>query len=90
MPSLLNGEPLSFTNVCIGDRRLEEPLISALENGLDFFGLRLLTPLRPICFSLFLYLSTYRHVIYDAIHDRFPDRRSESICLQYDQRLERL
>jgi hypothetical protein len=57
MPSLFSGEPLSFTHDCTDDRSierlLEAPLISALENGLDFFGLRLLTPLRPIYFSLF-------------------------------------
>jgi hypothetical protein len=36
-----------FTSDCIGE--LEGLFVSALETGLDFvFGLRLLTPLRPI------------------------------------------
>jgi hypothetical protein len=63
MPPLLSGAPLSFTSDCTDERSpertLEEPLISALENGLDFFGLRLLTPLRPILFSIFLKSSSY-------------------------------
>jgi len=62
MPSLLDGAPLSFTNDCTGDlsieRPLEEPVISALENGLVFLGLRLLTPLRPICFSFSIHRTT--------------------------------
>jgi hypothetical protein len=60
MPSRVNGEPFSFTKDCTGDRPpdrpVEEPLISALENGTDFLGLRLLTPLRPMgspCFEIF-------------------------------------
>jgi hypothetical protein len=56
MPPRFREAPLSFNNDCTNgrslERILEEPLISALENGLDFFGLRLLTPLRPILFSL--------------------------------------
>ena len=58
MPSRVNCEPLSFTKDCTGDRPpdwlLEEPRKSELEDGNDFFGLRLLTPLRPIfspCFE---------------------------------------
>jgi hypothetical protein len=43
-----------FTSDCIGE--LEGPLVSTFENDLDFvFGLRLLTPLRPIfspCFEI--------------------------------------
>jgi hypothetical protein len=43
---------LSFTSDCtdwlLSARELEEPLISALENGLDLLGLRILTPLCPI------------------------------------------
>jgi hypothetical protein len=59
----LSGVPLSITWDCTGgrspERLLDEPLISALENGLDFLGLRLLTPLRPKLFSMFLELSIY-------------------------------
>jgi hypothetical protein len=55
MPPRLKEFPLFFTRDCTDgcslERLLEEPPISALENGLDFFGLRLLTPLRPILFS---------------------------------------
>jgi hypothetical protein len=41
-----------FTSDCIGE--LEGPFASAFETDLDFvFGLRLLTPLRPMMFSLF-------------------------------------
>ena len=58
MPSTVNGAPLSFINDCTNDRSLarslEKPLISTLENGLDFVGLRLLILLRPICFSFFI------------------------------------
>jgi len=68
MPSLL------FTSDCTGEpspeRALEEPLISALENGLDFLGLRLLTPLRPIVFSLFLKSLNYRIDPYFALVHR--------------------
>lgn len=71
MPPLLSGTPLSFTSDCTSERSpectLEEPLISALENGLDFLGLRLLTPLRPILFSLFLKSSNYRLDLYLAL-----------------------
>lgn len=71
MPPLLSGAPLSFTSDCTSECSpectLEEPLISALENGLDFLGLRLLTPLRPILFSLFLKSSNYRLDLYLAL-----------------------
>jgi len=57
MPPLLSGAPLSFTSDCTREcspeRVWEEPVILALEDGPDFFGLRLLTPLRPIYFSFF-------------------------------------
>ena len=47
VPSLLRMARVFFTSDCIGE--LEGPFLSALETGLDFvFGLRLLTPLRPI------------------------------------------
>ena len=58
IPPRLKEFPLFFTRDCTDgcspERVLEEPPISALENGLDFFGLRLLTPLRPILFSFWL------------------------------------
>jgi len=60
--TLLKGASLSFTSDCTDElwpgRVLEEPL--SLENDLDFLGLRLLTPLRPIFFSLFLKSLNYR------------------------------
>ena len=62
---LLKGDPFSFTSNCTEElsleRALEEPrFILSLVPELDFFGLRLLTPLRPICFSSFLKLLNYR------------------------------
>ena len=71
MPSLLlSGALLSFTNDCTGgrspERPLEEPLILVLEIGPDFLGLRLLIPLRPILFSLFLKSSNKRLDLYFA------------------------
>ncbi len=55
MPPRLSGVPLSFTSDCTVECSveciLEELLISVLENDLDFLGLRLLTPLRPMFFS---------------------------------------
>jgi len=71
MPPRVSAAPLSFTGDCTSERSpertLEEPLISALENGLDFLSLRLLTPLRPILFSLFLKSSNYRLDLYLAL-----------------------
>jgi hypothetical protein len=50
VPPLWSAASLFFTSDCIGE--LEGPFASALETGLDFvFGLRLLTPLRPMLFS---------------------------------------
>jgi hypothetical protein len=50
-PPLWKVASLFFTSDCIGE--LEGPFVSALETGLGFvFGLRLLTPLRSILFSL--------------------------------------
>ena len=58
MPPRLKEFPLFFTRDCTDgcslERVLEEPPMSALENGLDLLGLRLLTPLRPILFSFCL------------------------------------
>jgi hypothetical protein len=51
VPPLRSAASLFFTSDCIGE--LGGPFVSALETGLDFvLGLRLLTPLRPILFSL--------------------------------------
>jgi hypothetical protein len=49
-PSRVNGAPLSFTRDCTGDG----PPGRSLEIGSDFFGLRLLTPLRPIVLLVFI------------------------------------
>jgi hypothetical protein len=52
VPPLWRAASLFFTSDCIGE--LEGLLVSAFESDLDFvFGLRLLTPLRPMMFSLF-------------------------------------
>jgi hypothetical protein len=52
VPPLWRVASAFFTSDCIGE--LEGPFASAFETDLDFvFGLRLLTPLRPMMFSLF-------------------------------------
>jgi hypothetical protein len=54
VPPLWRVASVFFTSDCIGE--LEGPLVSTFETDLDFvFGLRLLTPLRPIfspCFEI--------------------------------------
>lgn len=57
MPSLFSGAPLSFTKVCTADPSPERPLF-LLDDGPDFFGLRLLTPLRPIGLSFLIHRIT--------------------------------
>jgi hypothetical protein len=50
VPPLRRVASMFFTSDCIGE--LDGLFVSALETGLDFvFGLRLLTPLRPMLFS---------------------------------------
>lgn len=59
MPPLLMGALLSLTSALTGElspaRVLEKLLVLSFEGDLDFFGLRLLTPLCPIfspCFEI--------------------------------------
>lgn len=74
MPSLFSGAPLSFTKFCTADPSPERPLF-LLDEGPDFLGLRLLTPLRPIWLSFFD-SSNYRRstppAFYDPIQDPMP------------------
>ena len=61
MPLLLIGAPFSFAGECTVVRlpaHWEAPLVSTLENSLDFLSLRLLTTMRPI-FLLYLNSSNY-------------------------------